>query len=87
MDEVIHTGRTRTGLYVAMGAVLTVVGLVGIGIYTFVPRNTPAEGDPQADAAWQSAVIIGAALAFGVGLLLLLTALVASKRARRTSRQ
>ncbi|HEY6799040.1 MAG TPA: hypothetical protein VI121_00220 [Agromyces sp.] len=84
MDEEIRTGRTRTGLYVTIGAVLTVVGLVGIGVYTFVPRNTPAEGDPQADAAWQSAVIIGSAVAFGVGVLLLLMALVASMRARRS---
>jgi len=86
-EEPIRTGPVRTGLYVILGAVLTVVGLIGVGIYALTPRNTPAEGDGTADAAWQSGVIIGAAVCTGVGVLLLLLALVASMHARREQRE
>lgn len=86
MDDAIRTGPVRTGLYLTLGAVLTVLGLIGVGIYAFTPRNTPAEGDAPADAAWQSGVIVGAAVATGVGVLLLLWALVAHLRARRLGR-
>jgi hypothetical protein len=82
-EQPIRTGPVRTGLYLTLGIVLTALGLVGVGIYAFTPRNTPAEGDAQADAVWQSGVIIGAAVCTGVGVLLLLLALVASVRARR----
>ncbi len=83
MDDAIRTEPVRIGLYLTLGAVLTVIGLIGIGIYAFTPRNTPVEGDGTADAAWQSGVIIGAAVATGVGVLLLLWAFVARVRARR----
>ena len=86
MDEDIRTGPARIGLYVTIGTVLAALGLAGVAVYTFTPRNTPVEGDAQADAAWQSAVIIGSALAVGVGVLLLLMALVASRRARHEGR-
>jgi hypothetical protein len=86
MDEEIRTGPVRTGMYLTVGVVLAVLGLAGVAVYAFTPRNTPAEGDPQADAAWQSGVIIGSAVALGVGVLLLLLAFVASRRARRTGR-
>ena len=82
MDEAISTDPARVGLYLIFGTVLTVIGLSGSGIYAFTPRNTPAEGDGTADAAWQSGVIIGAALATGLGVLLLLWAVVARVRAR-----
>lgn len=86
MDEDIRTGPARIGLYVTIGAVLAALGVAGVAVYTFTPLNTPAEGGAQADAAWQSAVIIGSALALGVGVLLLLMTLVASRRARREGR-
>lgn len=86
-EEPIRSEPVRIGLYVVLGSVLTVVGLIGIGIYAFSPRNTPAEGDAPADAAWQSAVILGAAVSTGVGVLLLLLALVASMHARREQRE
>ena len=82
MDDAIETDPARVGLYLTFGVVLTVIGLIDIGIYAFTPRNTPAEGDGTADAAWQSAVIIGAALATGIGVLLLLWAVVARVRVR-----
>jgi hypothetical protein len=84
MEEEIRTGPARKGLYLILGGILAVLGLIGVGIYAFTPRNTPAEGDAQADAAWQSGIIIGSGIALGVGVLLLLLALVASMRARRT---
>ncbi|MDQ0894154.1 hypothetical protein [Agromyces ramosus] len=86
-EDPIRSEPVRMGLYVVLGAVLTVVGLIGIGIYAFTPRNTPVEGDGPADAAWQSAVILGAAVCTGVGVLLLLLALVASMHARRAQRE
>ena len=82
-DEPIRTGAVRTGFYLTLGVVLTAIGLIGVGIYAFAPRITPAEGDAQADAGWQSGVIIGAAVCTGVGVLLLLLALVAAVRSRR----
>lgn len=86
MDEEIRSGPVRRGVYLTAGAVLALLGLVGVGIYALTPRNTPAEGDAQADAAWQSTIIIGSAIALGVGVLLLMFALVASLRARRSGR-
>jgi hypothetical protein len=85
-DEEIRSGPVRRGVYLTVGAVLAVLGLVGVGIYAFTPRNTPAEGDAQADAAWQSTIIIGSAVALGVGALLLMLGLVATLRARRSGR-
>jgi hypothetical protein len=67
--------------------VLAFLGIVGVAIYAFTPRNTPVEGDAQADAAWQSSIIIGSAVALGVGALLLMLGLVATMRARRTGRR
>lgn len=84
MDEEIRSGPVRRGVYLTAGAVLALLGIVGVAIYAFTPRNTPVEGDAQADAAWQSTVIIGSAVALGVGVLLLMLGLVASMRARRT---
>ena len=85
-DEEIRSGPVRRGVYLTVGAVLAVLGLVGVGIYAFTPRNTPAEGDAQADAAWQSTIIIGSAVALGVGALLLMLGLVATLRERRSGR-
>ena len=85
-DEEIRSGPVRRGVYLTVGAVLAVLGLVGVGIYAFTPRNTPAEGNAQADAAWQSTIIIGSAVALGVGALLLMLGLVATLRARRSGR-
>ncbi len=84
MDEEIRSGPVRRGVYLTAGAVLALLGIVGVAIYSFTPRNTPVEGDAQADAAWQSTIIIGSAVALGVGVLLLMLGLVASMRARRT---
>ena len=84
MEEQIRTGPARTGLSLILGAILAVLGLIGVGIYTFTPRNTPAEGNAPADAAFQSGIIIASGIALGVGVLLLLMALVASMRAKRT---
>lgn len=82
MDEATRAAPVRTGLYLTLGSVLTVIGLIGIGLYALSPRETPAEGDPLSDAAWQSGVILGAAVATGVGVLLLLWVLLAHLRAR-----
>lgn len=84
MDEEIRSGPVRRGVYLTVGAVLALLGIVGVAVYAFMPRNTPVEGDAQADAAWQSTIIIGSAVALGVGVLLLMLGLVASMRARRT---
>ena len=87
MEEQIRTGPARKGLYLILlilGAFLAVLGLIGVGISTFTPRNTLAEGNAPADAAFQSGIIIASGIALGVGVLLLLMALVASMRAKRT---
>ena len=86
MDEQIRSSPARRGVYLTAGAVLALLGLVGVAIYAFTPRNTPVEGDAQADAAWQSTIIIGSAVALGVGVLLLMLGLVASMRARTGGR-
>lgn len=81
-DEIQASG-AKTGVLTIAGVIALAIGIVGVAIYTFTPRNTPAEGNAPADAAWQSGVIIGSALFMGVGALLLLLALVSFLRARR----
>ncbi len=85
-DEGIRSGPVRRGVYLTVGGILTLLGLAGVAVYAFTPRSTPVEGDAQADAAWQSTIIIGSAVALGVGVLLLMLALVASMRAHRPDR-
>lgn len=81
-DEIQASG-AKTGVLTIAGVIALAIGIVGVAIYTFTPRNTPVEGNAPADAAWQSGVIIGSALFMGVGALLLLLALVSFLRARR----
>lgn len=83
--EPIRSDPVRIRLYVALGSVLTVVGLLGFGISTFSARSTPADGNAPADVAWPSGVILAAAVCTGVGVFLLLRALVAALRDRRIS--
>ncbi|MDQ0577425.1 DUF202 domain-containing protein [Agromyces albus] len=85
MDESdgIQASGAKTGVLTIAGVIALAIGIVGVAIYTFTPRNTPVEGDAPADAAWQSGVIIGSALFMGVGALLLLLALVSFLRTRR----
>lgn len=77
-------GRTKTPVHLVVGAILVVIGLIGIGLYAFMPRSTPVEGDAQADYVLQATIIIGAAAFFGVGLLLIVRGLVLRRRGRRT---
>jgi flagellar biogenesis protein FliO len=83
----IRTGPTRVALYFVFGGILIAIGLVGVGIYTLMPVKTPVEGNAPADAALQSLVIIGAAVAGGLGVLLVGLGIVASIRARRRGRE
>jgi hypothetical protein len=77
-------GKAKTPVHLIIGAVLVLVGLVGIALYAFMPLSTPVEGDAQADSALQSVIIIGAAACFGVGLLLIVRGIVLRRRGHRT---
>ncbi|WP_350347698.1 hypothetical protein ABIQ69_13790 [Agromyces sp. G08B096] len=79
----IRTSPARSTLYFVLGGILTLVGIVGIAVYTFTPRNTPVEGQETADGLWQAGLIIGSAVAGGAGLLLLGWGLVTVLRRRR----
>jgi hypothetical protein len=81
--EEIPTAPARRGLFFGLGAALTVLGLIGVAIYAFMPRNTPAEGEGTADGVLQAGLIIGSALLTGVGVLLLLWGVVMTTHARR----
>ncbi|WP_173923821.1 hypothetical protein [Agromyces sp. Marseille-P2726] len=81
--EEIRTTPARRGLFFGLGAALTLVGLIGVAIYAFMPRNTPAEGEGTADGLLQSGLIIGSAVLTGIGVLLLVWGFVMSTRARR----
>jgi hypothetical protein len=81
-DE-IPTSPGRRGLFFGLGAALTVLGLIGVAIYTFMPRNTPAEGEGTTDGLLQAGLIIGSAVLTGVGLLMLMWGIVMTTRARR----
>ena len=76
-------GDRRTTILFAIGAILAVIGLIGVAVYAFMPRTTPVEGDAQADAALQAGVIIGSAVALGIGALLLARAFVLRRRGQR----
>ena len=83
-DGAITTSPGRARLYIIVGGVLIVLGLIGVGIYAFTPRATLAEGqDGTADGLLQSGLIIGSALAAGVGIMLVLWGIVTTKRLHR----
>ncbi len=77
-------GDRRSTILLVVGAILAVLGLIGVGAYAFMPATTPAEGDPQADAGLQAGIIIASAVALGVGALLVARAFVLRRRGRRT---
>ena len=60
-DDAITTSPGRTGLYFVLGGILTLIGLIGVGIYAFTPRNTPVEGNGTADAAAEAEAEVEAA--------------------------
>jgi hypothetical protein len=69
------------------GAILLVLGLILIGRYAFEGTNTPVEGDAPADAAWQTATVVGAALFTGVGVTLIVIGILKRRTlARQRSR-
>ena len=68
-----------------IGGILLVIGLIAVLRYTFEGTNTPVEGNAPADAAWQSATIIGGALFTGVGVLLLVVGWLKRRRQRRAA--
>jgi hypothetical protein len=83
-DGAITTSPGRTRLYFVLGVVLVVLGLIGVAVYAFTPRPTLAEGnDGTADGLLQSGLIIGSALAAGLGILLVLMGVVTTKRLHR----
>ena len=65
------------------GGILLVIGVAGILRFVLEGTNTPVEGDPQADAAWQSITIIGAAICTGVGLVLVTLGQIKRRRSHR----
>ncbi|WP_430647127.1 hypothetical protein [Agromyces sp. GXS1127] len=75
------TPARRTGLLVA-GAIIGVLGLIGVGVYASMPRDTPVEGNAQADYAFQGGLIIVSAILVGIGALLLMRAWVLRRRAQ-----
>jgi len=76
-------GTSRPTMLFVVGAILAALGLIGVAVYAFMPRNTPAEGDAQADAALQAGLVIGSAVALGVGALLLVWGVVMRRRTQR----
>jgi len=75
------TTPSRGRLLIVLGGVLLVLGLVGIGIYTFGGIGAPFDAPAEADGLWQGLLIIVSALLTGVGAVLLVVALI--KRSRR----
>lgn len=71
---------TATKRLLVIGSILLVIGVIGILRYTFEGTNTPVEGNAPADGLWQSLTIIGAALFTGVGVVMILIALIKRRR-------
>ena len=69
--------------WLIVGSILLVIGVAGILRFVLEGTNTPVEGDPQADAAWQSITIIGAAICTGIGLVLVTLGLIKRRRSHR----
>lgn len=69
--------------WLIIGSVLLVIGVAGILRFVLEGTNTPVEGDPQADAAWQSITIIGSALCTGIGLVMVTLGLIKRRRGAR----
>jgi hypothetical protein len=64
-----------------LGAILLVIGLVGVGIFSFGGRGAPFAANAEGDGLWQGLIVIASALFTGVGLTTLVVALI--KRSRR----
>jgi hypothetical protein len=71
---------TATRRLLLIGGILLIVGLIGILRYALEGTNTPVEGDVPADAVWQSATIIGGAFFTGIGVVLIVIALIKRHR-------
>jgi|GEM_PF-2934547 len=72
----------KTTALVVWGAVVAALGLVGVAVYAFMPRDTPGEGNAQADYAFQGSLIVVSAILVGIGAFLLMRAWVLRRRAR-----
>ncbi|SFN35645.1 hypothetical protein [Mycetocola miduiensis] len=69
------------------GSILLAVGLILVGLYTFQGTNTPVEGNAPADAAWQTATVVSAALFTGAGVVLIIIGILKRRTlARQRSR-
>lgn len=73
-EPAVRSGRARVTAAFVAGAILLVVGLAGLAVAI------------AADGTWQSAAVIGASVAGGIGVLLILLGVIAMVRRGRRSR-
>ncbi|MCU1639394.1 MAG: hypothetical protein JWL94_2041 [Microbacteriaceae bacterium] len=81
MSNLNNIHRPSTGKrWLVMGAILLLVGLIGVVVFAFPRPSDVVGGDPQIDGLWQAGVTIGSAVATGAGLTMLLIGLIKRRK-------
>lgn len=84
MTESGMTKSTRGIALLIVGIVLTVIGVIAMFLFGF---GTPGKDTALNNVAWESSLTIGSAILTGVGVLLILIAIVRRRRRSALSRQ
>lgn len=77
MTESGMTKPTRGIALLVVGIVLTVIGVIAMFFFGF---GTPGKDTAMNNAAWEASLTIGSAVLIGVGVLLILIAIVRRRR-------
>lgn len=84
MTESGMTKPTRGIVLLVIGIVLTVIGVIAMLLFGF---GTPGGDTTSNNIAWESSLTIGSAILTGVGVLLILIAIVRRRRRSALSSQ
>jgi hypothetical protein len=76
------TRPAKTRWLPVIGAVLLLAGLIGVGIFTFGGRGAPWAANGTGDGLWQGLLVIASALFTGLGVTMLVIALIKRSRVR-----
>jgi hypothetical protein len=68
---------TRGIALLVVGIILTIIGVIAMFLFGF---GTPGKDTAASNAAWESSLTIGSAVLTGVGVLLILMAIVRRRR-------
>lgn len=83
MSSIENVRKESSGAkWFVVGAILLILGIMGIIRYATEGINTPLEGSGTPDGAYQGLLIVGSGLCTGVGLLLIVLGALKRRRSR-----